>query len=109
MKNYVLGIMAIVIAVSLSAYTAKPVTKKHTVTQQPYFWYPVDGTLTIIGPAFNSGGSAMTLDDAIPVNPEICDNTGSRACYVGELVDNYEQSSTTPSAATADNRLHEKQ
>lgn len=103
MKKYLLGIFAVVAAISMSAFSTSHVSKKHNTAQQAYFWYPVSGN-TITGPAFNSGGSAMTLDAAISANPLGCDNThATDNCYVGELTDNFQGSQ--PSDPTDDNRL----
>ncbi|WP_199119896.1 hypothetical protein [Pedobacter sp. ASV28] len=103
-----LPMLAIVagLGLSLSAFTsAKPTHQQTNVRTTPLFWYPVDITGEISGPAFNAGGSAMELADAILSNPQLCDNSQPEVCYVGEATNNYEQTSTTPSAPTADNRL----
>ena len=60
MKKYLLGIVAIVLAITFSAFTIKPSFSNNT-TQRVLYWYFIDGSGNI-GAQVN-GGTAATKDE----------------------------------------------
>jgi hypothetical protein len=82
MKKYLLGIFAIVIAVSLSAFTSNAKHSKASKSFSGFYWYMVDNTTNLAkvsSPAF--GGAQTTQSYADTHSP--CDPGTTRDCIRG--------------------------
>jgi hypothetical protein len=82
MKKYLLGIFAIVIAVSLSAFTSSAKHSASSKTLDGFYWYMVDdasGLAKVSSPAF--GGAQATQTFADTHSP--CDAGSTRDCIRG--------------------------
>jgi hypothetical protein len=95
MKNYILGIVAIVMAIGFSAFTAgskKQFTKPTTTTA--YFWYTVNNSTgkisstSINGTAYTKG-QALGLESPFQPITACEDDLSQPLCLVGSTSDVY--------------------
>src|SRR5258708_429480 len=78
MKKYLLGLFAVVLAVSFSSFKAQ----KKASDQNPYYWYHVVAGETIGGPISPEAGK-VTKDQALMDNYTTCPDSGADVCLFG--------------------------
>jgi len=99
MKKYVTGLVAVILAISFSAFT--PTGKSNHTTLTKYYWYPVDNVANeIAGTAINPN-SLKDKDEAMAgASVTSCqDNQGQPLCVVGSSDPNLEQHDAIPADA----------
>ena len=77
MKKYLLGIIAVVIAVGLSAFTTNTKTKTTVATTD---WYPVDQSSQL---TTSTTPVVYDMEKADAISAQSCNNLGSAYCLVG--------------------------
>jgi hypothetical protein len=83
MKKYILGLLVIVMAVSLSAFTSTK-TRTHSAKQTTYDWYAVDYSSNVGGEI--PSGATKVFDDYTQADAQAndaCSNTVNLHCLRG--------------------------
>ncbi|MBL7743123.1 MAG: hypothetical protein JNN00_06560 [Chitinophagaceae bacterium] len=103
MKQYVLSILAIILAVSFSAFVTPGNKQKPLTVENEYYWYRLHTNGTIDAPAVNASGPTYTKTEALNITLDGCDDPqDDDICLVGSESSSLAENSTPP-GPTMDN------
>lgn len=104
MKKHLLAIMAVIIAVGLSAYTSVHKAPVKRATQTAYFWYQLNPTTGKISSTVLNPGAKDIKDNVVEEGSDPltdCSNVSNPDCLAGSASDAL-QPGDTPDAPTVD-------
>jgi hypothetical protein len=99
MKKFLPGILMVLFAVGLSAFTASTPVKKASL--DTYFWYEIENGVTVGDPINSSEVDQEAAESFI----NGCDLRDGEICLAGFETDNVPANTAAPSPTTAEDNL----